>query len=130
MLLTPLYRSGVAVVSVDGEISAGAAGPGGLWPGDEISAINNCQVNKVADWESCLQKFMLSHLEGGCLSMDFVLGAAVLTTNGSVSGQSSALKKSCCSPGIESPTDLCFFLDPVLKRKGLALDCFGRRSTH
>ncbi|OQR73327.1 membrane-bound transcription factor site-2 protease-like [Tropilaelaps mercedesae] len=117
VLLSPLYRAGVAVVSVDGGISEGAAGPGGLWPGDEITAINDCKVKNAADWELCLGRYMASRLEGGCLPRNFVFGAAITSINSSGGGQKSRLKESCCSPGVESPTDLCFSLQPALKQE-------------
>ncbi|XP_022651561.1 membrane-bound transcription factor site-2 protease-like isoform X2 [Varroa jacobsoni] len=113
VLLSPVFRPGVAVVSVDGSISEGAAGPGGLWPGDEVTAINHCEVRSTTDWESCLGQYVASRLEGGCLPRNFVLGAAVTATNFSVGDQKGS-KRSCCSPGVESSTDLCFSLQPEL----------------
>ena len=52
IVLTPVFRAGVSVVSVVPE--SGADGPSGLWPGDEILAVNDCKVDTFNDWQNCL----------------------------------------------------------------------------
>lgn len=52
VVLTPVFRAGVSVVSVVPD--SGADGPSGLWSGDEILSVNECKVTNLNDWQNCL----------------------------------------------------------------------------
>ncbi|XP_003743241.1 membrane-bound transcription factor site-2 protease [Galendromus occidentalis] len=111
VVLTPVFRAGVSVVSVVPD--SGADGPSGLWPGDEILSVNECKVDGYNDWQTCLMLYMRQPQLGGCLERNYVVGAATSASN------------SCCS-GLESGSELCFSLQPSFRSSE---ECLSARRT-
>ncbi|GFT53887.1 membrane-bound transcription factor site-2 protease [Nephila pilipes] len=71
-LVKPLYQQGNGVTVVNVKEGTGPAQKGGLLLGDTIISINDCLVETVEDWNSCLQKQMVDPQSGFCVSKDFI----------------------------------------------------------
>lgn len=112
VILSPVFRQGVSVVSVAED--SGAAGAHGLWPGDEITGVNDCNVENFTDWSRCLTTYMSLPQLGGCISSDYIMGAGTPTT-----------AQHCCF-NHTSVSDLCFLLQPNDKIKS---ECLPVRRT-
>ncbi|CAG7719303.1 unnamed protein product [Allacma fusca] len=95
-LMWPTHSSGTGL-AVTGVLStSGAGGPSGLERGDVIIGIENCPVENLDSWLTCLESIWKVHPVGYCLMSDSI---AKFSNN----------SEDCCSPdGDNSPTHLCF----------------------
>ncbi len=91
------------MVSVRADSSVG--GPAGLAVGDEISAINGCQVKGLENWQACLTKVLEEEVSSVCVEGGVVGENAKDFVRAEEDGDTD--KAECCDSE-ESKSSICF----------------------
>lgn len=100
-ILSPLYATGDSVTVLWVQPNSGLAGSGGLQPGQQITAINNCQVNDLNSWSACLKRIAQS-------SQDYCVPKSEFDKNRSATFHEVNGEMQCCDVN-RSASHLCFY---------------------
>ncbi|KAL1006228.1 hypothetical protein UPYG_G00069510 [Umbra pygmaea] len=111
VLLFPVYSTGSGALVTEVVQGSSADGPRGLYVGDMVTALEDCDVRNVDDWHSCLTASIHSPQPGYCVSSltlqpSWAQGRAFRRLDGSIE---------CCSNN--SLTDLCFSFSKLQARE-------------
>ncbi|KAK6640798.1 hypothetical protein RUM44_012495 [Polyplax serrata] len=71
-LLSPLYDLGRGVYVLNVKENSKVAGISGIFPGDKLVAINDCEVSDLETWHQCLISFTNKPPPGYCVSEDII----------------------------------------------------------
>ncbi|XP_062377534.1 membrane-bound transcription factor site-2 protease isoform X2 [Sardina pilchardus] len=102
LLLFPLYYTGVGALVTEVVEGSPSSGPRGLFVGNLVTRLEDCEVRGVDDWQSCIRQLALHPQTGYCartgnLQISWAAGRAYKRLDGTME---------CCSNN--SLTDLCF----------------------
>ncbi|XP_048348504.1 membrane-bound transcription factor site-2 protease [Sphaerodactylus townsendi] len=101
-LLFPFYYTGTGALVTEVTEDSPANGPRGLYVGDLVTALQDCSVHSVEDWNSCLEEISRKPQTGYCIKA---------TIQQQLSVSSRGFRRldgtiECCSNN--SLTDVCF----------------------
>ncbi|KAG5268073.1 hypothetical protein AALO_G00207940 [Alosa alosa] len=102
LLLFPLYYTGAGALVTEVVEGSPSSGPRGLFVGNLVTRLEDCEVRGVDDWQSCIRQLVQHPQTGYCarasnLQISWAAGRAYKRLDGTME---------CCSNN--SLTDLCF----------------------
>ncbi|XP_060755692.1 membrane-bound transcription factor site-2 protease isoform X1 [Neoarius graeffei] len=123
LLLFPFYYTGAGALVTEVVEGSPASGPRGLFVGDLLTRLEDCEVSGVDEWHACIQQLSLRPQRGYCvphntLQLNRATGREFRRLDGTVE---------CCSNN--SLTDLCFYYTTDRKNKLTQFACLPARKT-
>ncbi|KAG9330448.1 hypothetical protein JZ751_024440 [Albula glossodonta] len=121
LFLFPLYSTGAGALVIEVVEGSAASGPRGLFVGDLVTQLEDCPVQGVEDWHTCIKHLSQSPQTGYCvhsasLQLSWASGRVYRRLDGTME---------CCSNG--SLSDLCFSYSNNQENKMFA--CLPARKT-
>ncbi|KAL4624894.1 membrane-bound transcription factor site-2 protease isoform X2 [Arapaima gigas] len=128
LFLLPLYATGTGALVTEVIEGSPATGPRGLFVGDLVTQLEDCQVQSVEDWHSCIRRLSMAPQTGYCvhtssLHLSWATGRGIDLELGAYRRLDGTME--CCSNS--SLTDLCFSYSNNLESK--MYSCLPARKT-